>query len=109
MKTNTKYKEGGVRTTMINGYKFYNGEDVLKEELKSPLFRKFYEEAQARRKLQSQLREARLAKRLTQKKLAERVDMPQSVIARIESGTRNLSLETLFRVARGVGKELKLV
>jgi len=109
MRKDYTYRENGIRVTMIGDLKFLNGEDLLKRNLKNPAFRKAYEKAGARRKLQNQLREARIAKRLTQKKVAERADVPQSVIARIESGEKNMTLETLLNVARAVGKELQLV
>jgi len=103
-----KTKKSKIKPEIIKGLKFYSFQDILKEELKSPTFRKAYEDAKARRRLQLQLREARIAKKLSQNALAEKVSMPQSVIARIESGERNLSVETLVRVAHAVGKELQL-
>lgn len=42
---------------------------------------------------------ARKKKNLTQVQLAKRVGMPQSQIARIESGNHNVTLGTLYRVA----------
>ena len=103
------HKENGVRVAVIKGLKFLHGGDLLKRDLKNPIFRKAYEEARARRLLQSQLRKARIGKRMTQKKVAERADMPQSVIARIENGEKSFTFETLFHVAKAVGKEVQLV
>ncbi len=94
---------------VIGKYKFYSLEDILKRDLKNPEFRRAYKKAQSRRKLQMQLREARIARRMTQKTLAARADMPQSVIARIEGGEKNITLDTLLDVADAVGKELQLV
>ena len=47
-------------------------------------------------------------KELTQKMLAQRVGMSQSVIARIESGERGISVDTLGRVAHAIGKKIQL-
>jgi transcriptional regulator with XRE-family HTH domain len=44
---------------------------------------------------------------LTQRQLAERAGVPQSVIARIESGTRQPSLPTLDHILAGAGVELR--
>lgn len=88
--------------------KFYSLEEVFKKN-SSKKFKLAYEGELARLKLIKQIRETRQIKRLTQKTLAERAEMPQSVIARIESGKHNPSMETLQRVARVMGKEVQLV
>ncbi|MDO8552370.1 MAG: helix-turn-helix transcriptional regulator [bacterium] len=72
-------------------------------------FLKAYVEERARRRLAKQIRELRIAQHLTQKTVAKRADMPQSVIARIESGDRAISVETLGRIAHTFGKEVQLV
>ena len=41
--------------------------------------------------------------------MADRAGMPQSVIARIESGTRGMSLDTLGKIAIVLGKKIELV
>ena len=43
---------------------------------------------------------------LTQKELAERTGLQQSNISRIENGNGNPSLETLNKIAQGLGKKL---
>ena len=62
-----------------------------------------------RLKLSYQLRQMRIAKKLTQKMVAKRAQMPQSVLARLESGTHSFSLGTLDRVARVFNKKVQLV
>ena len=93
----------------IGNHVFYSAEEVFKKDMRSPAFRKAYNEEMARLKLASQIRELRLAKRLTQKAMAKKADMPQSVLARIESGTHSYSLGTLYRIAHAVNKEIQLV
>lgn len=54
------------------------------------------------------LREARLRAGLTQADLAERAGTTQSAIARWETGGAQPSLETLSRLVRACGLELRL-
>ena len=51
---------------------------------------------------------ARKSQNLTQKQLSERTGITQADISRIESGTRNPSLEMMKRLAKGMGMVLKL-
>ncbi|MBA4040536.1 MAG: XRE family transcriptional regulator [Erythrobacter sp.] len=55
------------------------------------------------------LREARIAKALTQKALGQRVGLPQSHISKIENGAVDLKLSSLVEIARALGLEIKLV
>lgn len=55
------------------------------------------------------LREARIAKALTQKELGQRVGLPQSHISKIEKGVVDLKLSSLVEIARALGLEIKLV
>lgn len=91
------------------GLIFYTHEEILKKELKSEEFRKAYEEEIARLNLVGQIRKLRIAKKLTQKVVAKRAGMPQSVVARLESGEHSFSLDTLQRIAHVYGKEVRLV
>ena len=52
--------------------------------------------------------EARLEEGLTQKELAERSGLKQSNLCRLENGNSNPSIETLEKVARGLGRRLKI-
>lgn len=94
---------------LIKEYKFNTLEEILRRKLKSKEFKQSYEQELARLKIAKQIRTLRLKKKLTQKTLAEMIDMPQSVIARIESGTSGYSFSTLYRVAGVFGKEVRLV
>lgn len=93
----------------LGDYVFYSHDEILKERLKSEEFRKAYEEEIARLNLVRQIRELRLKKKLTQKTVAKRAKMPQSVIARLESGEHSFSLDTLQRLAFVYGKTVRLV
>lgn len=84
-------------------------EDVIKESMKEPGFRRGYNEAMDRIRLAKQLYDIRKLKRMTQKTVAQRTGMPQSVIARIESGKHGMSIETLTKMAVALGKQVTLV
>ncbi|MGI6579387.1 MAG: helix-turn-helix domain-containing protein [Saccharofermentanales bacterium] len=45
---------------------------------------------------------------ITQKELSERTGITQADISRIENGTRNPSLNTVKRLAKGLGMQLKI-
>lgn len=51
---------------------------------------------------------ARKRKRLTQVQLAKKVGMPQSQLARIESGNNNVTLATLYRVAQALNLRFRI-
>jgi DNA-binding XRE family transcriptional regulator len=93
----------------IGDIELYSFDDMLKKDLKSPKFRKAYEEELARLHLVRDIRKARMAKKLTQKQMAKAAGMPQSVVARLESGTHPFSFSTLYRIANVFGKKIVLV
>ncbi len=84
-------------------------EEMLTKLSKNKGFLKTYAEESARRRLAKQIRELRISHQMTQRVVAQRSGMPQSVIARIESGDRGISVDTLGRVAHTLGKEVQLV
>lgn len=93
----------------IGDMKFYSTERVFKNSMKDKEFREAYEKETARLDLVRQFRELRKKKRLTQKALADKASMPQSVIARFEAGDYRVSLNTLARMAHAIGKRIALV
>ena len=88
--------------------KFYTSEEVFKKASKSQVFQDAYNEEIVRLRLSHQIKKFRLKKNLTQKDVAIQAQMPQSVIARIESGTHSFSLGTLNRIAKVFNKEVEL-
>lgn len=87
--------------------KVHDYDEMLKEELKDPEFRKEYEALEEEFEVAMQVIDLRLKKGMTQKELAEKVNTSQSCIARLESGTyRNLSLSFLRRVGDALGYQL---
>ncbi len=88
--------------------KTYTHDEVFADSFKSETFRKLYNEEYARMQIAGQIKNMRNSKKLTQKMLAEKTKMPQSVIARVESGNHSFSLGTLSRIAKVFGKEIQL-
>lgn len=84
-------------------------EQVLKKQFKSPKFKEAYNEELFRLKIASEIKSLRLQKKLTQENFAKKAQMPQSVVARIESGKHSISLGTLNRVAQALGKKVQLI
>lgn len=54
------------------------------------------------------LRKLRKQLKLSQAKLADRLNVKREFISRIESGRQNITLETLYKIAEATGKELQL-
>ncbi len=88
--------------------KLHTFEKVFEKSFKSKTFRDAYNEELIQLRLSQQIKKFRLHENLTQKDVARKAQMPQSVIARIESGTHSFSLGTLSRIAKVFNKELEL-
>lgn len=95
--------------TSVTELKWYTFEEVLAEASKRKGFQEEYRKAQERLALAQQIRTTRMAKKLTQAVVAKKASMPQSAIARLESGDHGVSLDTLSRVAHVLGKKVELV
>lgn len=105
--TNTK-KTNQITNPEIN-LKWHTKEEVFKKTSTSKAFQQAYKEEASRIKIAQSLKEARSAKNITQAALAKKISMPQSAIARLESGNHSVSFATLTRVAHALGKEVKIV
>ncbi len=91
---------------MKNKIKEYTFQDHLKKSLKNPEFRKAWEESELEYQVATQLIEARLAKKLSQRDLAKKMNTSQAVISRIESMNANPSLSLLKRAAQALSIKL---
>ena len=78
----------------------------IRKDLKNERFRKGFFEELNRLQLAHEIKRLRQRKRMTQKQVAEKASMPQSVIARMESGTHRYSLSTLSQIAQVFGKTI---
>ena len=75
--------------------------NYLAQQMEDPAFAAEYEAIRA-------VIAARLACNMTQKELAEKTGIRQSNISRIENGSASPTIDTLARIAAGLGKQLKI-
>lgn len=80
----------------------------LDQQMKDPEFAAEYEAMQPEYEAIRAVIAARLESHMTQKELAEKTGIRQSNISRIESGASSPTIETLARIAAGMGKQLKI-
>ena len=84
-------------------------QEYLKEQLKDPAFREAYEEEGLFMELAIQVAHLRQQQKLTQRQLAKRLRTSQQTVSRLESPKNgSLSLRTLVKLARALGKEVKV-
>ncbi len=83
-------------------------EDVKKELLQDPEFKKEYDALEVEFSIITQVIQKRLDKGLTQKQLAEKVGTKQSAIARLEGGNSNPSIAFLEKVAKALDSKLQV-
>ncbi len=82
--------------------------EYLDEQLRDPAFRAEYEAMRPEYEAIRAVIAARLESHMTQAELAERTGIRQSNISRIESGVCSPTVDTLARLAAGLGKKLKI-
>ena len=82
---------------------------VIEKKIKNDQFKKSFSEEMSRLQLAYNIKKIRQEKRMTQIEVARKAHMPQSVIARIESGTHSYSIATLHKIARVFGRQISLV
>lgn len=89
--------------------KFTSLNKLIQKKLKNERFRNAFSEEMGRLQLAHEIKTLRQRRKMTQKEVALKVDMPQSVIARIESGSHSFSIVTLHKIARVFDKQIGLV
>lgn len=82
--------------------------EFLNEKLKDPEFKKEWDEMEPEFQLIKAMLKGREERRLSQRELAERTGITQADISRMESGEANPTLDTLKRIAEGLGMSLNL-
>lgn len=83
-------------------------ERYLAQQMKNRAFKKAYEEEGRRLEIAYQILQLRNKQKLSQKALADKLDTTQSVIARMEAGQQNFSIDTLEKIASAFKRELKI-
>jgi ribosome-binding protein aMBF1 (putative translation factor) len=89
--------------------KLTDWEDFKNELLSDPEVKKEYDALEEEFALIENLISARLAKKMTQAELAEKVGMKQAAIARLEGGDANPTYSTLSKIAKALDKKVALV
>ena len=90
-------------------YKFKKFEPDLREETRrSKNFEMAYEVEKAKLSMAHKLAELREQMGLSQSELARKMGISQQLISRIESGSDNLTIETLIRFFDILGVRLKI-
>lgn len=82
--------------------------NFFKEQLKDSEFREEYESLQPERAVMQAMIDARKTSGMTQKELSERTGIAQGDISKLENGNANPSIQTLQRLASGMGMTLKV-
>ena len=85
-----------------------NFKDFLNEQLKDPELKAEYDALEPEYAIMCAIIEARNAMGLTKQQLSERTGIAQGDISKLENGSGNPSLNTLRRLASGMGMRLKL-
>ena len=80
----------------------------LDKQLKDSEFAAEYEQMRPEYEAIRAVIAARLESHMTRKELAEKTGIRQSNISRIESGASSPTIDTLARIAAGLGKKLKI-
>ncbi len=81
----------------------------LKEKLKDEEFKRLYEIECAKVALAQKIAELRQDKHLKQVELARKLGVSQQFISQIETGQeRNLTLETLIKIAKSLGRGVRI-
>lgn len=93
---------------MNGGATMNDFQKYLKKQLDDPEFRAEYEAQRPELEAVRAVISARLASNMTQRELAEKSGLRQSNISRIESGSASPTVDTLARIAAGLGKRLKI-
>lgn len=82
--------------------------NYLAQQMEDPAFAAEYEAKRPEYEAIRAVIAARLACNMTQKELAEKTGIRQSNISRIENGSASPTIDTLARIAAGLGKQLKI-
>lgn len=85
-----------------------SSQSVLAAELEDPEFRVRWEATALARLVANCLVSFRAEHGLSQTALAQRLDMKQPAVARLETGEHNPSLETLARISTALGVEFAI-
>ncbi len=85
-----------------------NFRESLKEQMENEEFKQEWEKTELEYQIIKAIITAREEKNITQKELAEMTGITQNDISKLENGNANPSLQTLKKLANGLGMAIKL-
>ncbi|MCR5596606.1 MAG: helix-turn-helix transcriptional regulator [Lachnospiraceae bacterium] len=83
--------------------------EFLNEKLEDPEFKKEWDELEPEYQLIKAMIHARDEQKISQRQLSDMTGITQADISKMESGEANPTLQTIKRVAKGLGMKLELV
>jgi ribosome-binding protein aMBF1 (putative translation factor) len=86
----------------MNSYK-----EHLNLKLKSKSFKNNFKEESYKIRVAYEIFKLRQNKKMSQEVLAKKIGTTQSVVARMEAGKQNLSIDTLQKIAKVFDKDIK--
>lgn len=86
--------------------KFYTHEELHKEWMKDPEFRREYEKLEPEFQIARQIIGARIKQKISQTQLAKRAGTGQAVISRLEGMSGKPSISLLERVAKALNTRI---
>ena len=96
---------------MIYNKKIKKADDFqvyLKNQLKNPEFKRYYNEYGKQLEIAYQILKLRKQRKMSQMELARKLKTRQSNVARMESGQQNFTTDTLQKIADIFGMDLKV-
>ena len=93
---------------MITIISMTNYNHYLTRQLKNSKFKKAFDDETLRLKIAYRILELRHARKLTQKELAKKIGTTQSVVARIEQGYENITVDRLDAIAHILGTHVRV-
>ncbi|PIU03367.1 transcriptional regulator [Candidatus Shapirobacteria bacterium CG08_land_8_20_14_0_20_39_18] len=86
--------------------KYYSAEELQKEWMKDPEFRRAYEDLEPEFQIARALIDARIKKKMTQAEIAKKAGTKQPVISRLEGAQGSPSLSLIKRIAQALDVRL---
>ena len=80
----------------------------IKKQMENSEVKELYEKNEGEYQIAREIIKARIEMRMTQKELSEKTGIRQSNISRIENGNCSPTVETLEKIAEGLGKKLEI-
>ncbi len=85
-----------------------NLHEYIDEQMGDPSFRRAWQDGEGEYQAQRALIEARAASGMSQRELSRASGVPQKTISLIETADTNTTVETLGKLAHGMGKVLSI-